>query len=486
MGLYAITFIILYPPVFAIVDEDAYLTQTMLFRSGHLSYDNSPVPAPHMTVNMAGKQVSKYPPGNSVFLLPFTFVGWQGVFLSGLLLALAGTWLFRLILAKLKPDADPVWSLLYLTYPAVVLFSRTVMSDLLAATMVLLAFYFLLLRNRYSFGAGLALGFACFVRYSNAVLVPILFLLVILYSRQKFRASLLFLIGLLPFAALIAGYNTYAFGGPFCFPMYLTGRFSWAYFPRDLWFYTKNLLLLYPLMLFSPLVVGKTRGLLLGLPAYAVFIAYSFFSYIHVVPSLAQRLTVGMRYLLPAVPFFILAWVIALDSFSRRTRPLSSLKYVIVGAMFVLSVCIQYRHQCYLKVQNHYRALLYKSVPKSALIVCNKDISELINYAWGWRDYREFAVFNAPVPLRRTIETRDTVYAGLLQKPGQTSFVELTVFESLLFLYPERQPVLTTQEPYILRIFLLKPIPLSDQTVGDSVGTAPPKRIPSRRKSRRR
>jgi len=88
--LYVLTFLALYPRTTAIVDEDAYLTEAYLFRTGRLSYEGSPIPAPHMTVESGGRLASKYPPGNSLFLLPFTLFGWRAVFVSGLLLGLAG------------------------------------------------------------------------------------------------------------------------------------------------------------------------------------------------------------------------------------------------------------------------------------------------------------------------------------------------------------------------------------------------------------
>ncbi|MBM3315484.1 hypothetical protein FJY71_06570, partial [candidate division WOR-3 bacterium] len=117
MAFYAACYLALYPPTFAIADEDAYLTQALLFRSGRLAYDGSGIPPPLMTVVPAGHLVSKYPPGNALFLVPFTLPGWRWVFLSGLVLALAGTALFALSLRRLCPEADPAWALIYLGYP---------------------------------------------------------------------------------------------------------------------------------------------------------------------------------------------------------------------------------------------------------------------------------------------------------------------------------------------------------------------------------
>jgi 4-amino-4-deoxy-L-arabinose transferase-like glycosyltransferase len=475
-ALYVLTFIVLYPRTFAIVDEDAYLTQTFLFRAGRLSYEGSGIPAPHMTVETAGRAVSKYPPGNALFLLPFTLFGWRAVFVSGLLLALAGTCLFRLILRRLAPEADPAWSLLYLFYPAVVLFSRTIMSDLLAATLVLAAFYCLLRsgagarmsadahgRARMALVSGLVLGLACLVRYSNAVFVPVFLALLAGVARTNTdehgrirRAMLLFVAGFAPPAGLILAYNAYAYGAPFSFPMYLTGHFSPAYFFHNAWYYGTCLLMLYPLMLVAPLGAGKGLRLLLGLPAGVLLVLYCFFSYTYDVPDLPARLTIGIRYLLPALPFFVLAFVVTADRLTRRLRGLGWLKYAALATMALLSLAIQSRHDRYLAVQAKYQRLLLDNLPGDGLLLCNKDVSELVSYAWGWREYRHLSEFNVPVRLDSALAGNRPLYAAMAARPGQENMVELTLFETLLARFPSRVPLVETVSPWRFRLYRLR------------------------------
>ncbi len=453
--LYVLTFLTLYPRTTAIVDEDAYLTEAFLLRTGRLSYAGSGIPAPHMTVESDGRLTSKYPPGTSLFLVPFTLFGWRAVFVSGLLLALAGTGLFGLILKRLAPEADPAWTLLYLFHPAVVLFSRTIMSDLLAATLVLAAFYCLLRRGGWLLTSGFVLGFACLVRYSSAIFVPVFLLLALRPSGSRLRSALMLLAGFVPLAGLIAAYNAYAYGSPFSFPMYLTGHFSPAYFLHNAWYYGIALMLLYPLMLVAPLAAGKGRRLLLGLPAYALLGLYCFFSYIYEVPSLPARLTVGIRYLLPALPFFILAFVLTADRILGHLRA-GWLKYVGVAGMALLSVAIQLRHDRLLDVQAGYQRLLLDNVPESALLLGDASVSELVGYAWGWRDYRHFVEFNVPVPLDSALAGDRPLYAGLVQKPGSENLVALTVFEDLLARFPQRSLVAETRAPWKFRLYKLR------------------------------
>ena len=453
--LYVLTFLALYPRTAAIVDEDAYLTEAFLLRTGRLSYEGSGIPAPHMTVESDGRLSSKYPPGTSFFLLPFTLLGWRAVFLSGLLLALAGTALFGLILKRLAPEADPAWALFYLFHPAVVLFSRTIMSDLLAATLVLAAFYCLLRRRGWLLASGLILGLACLVRYSNAIFVPVFLLLALRPAGSRLRSALMLLAGFAPLAGLIAAYNVYAYGSPFSFPMYLTGHFSPAYFLHNAWYYGTALMILYPLMLAAPLVAGKGRRLLLGLPAYALLGLYCFFSYTYDVPSLPARLTVGIRYLLPALPFLVLAFVLTAD---RILRPLRAgwLKYAGVAGMALLGVAIQLRHDRLLRVQAGYQRLLLDHVPESALLLGDANVSELVGYAWGWRDYRHIVEFNVPIPLDSALAGDRSLYAGLAEKPGSDNPVVLTVFEALLARFPQRTLVAETRTPWKFRLYKLR------------------------------
>jgi len=454
-ALYVAAFLALYPRTTAVVDEDAYLTEALLFRSGHLFYDGSPIPAPHMTVESGGHLTSKYPPGNSLFLMPFTLLGWRGVFVSGMLLALLGTAIFSLTLRRLEPEADPAAALLYLFYPAVVLMSRTVMSDLLAATLVLAAFYCLLRRGRWLFASGLALGLACLVRYSNAIFVLVFLVLALQRAGSRLRSALFMLAGIVPFAALIAAYNAFAYGSPLSFPMYLTGNFSPVYFPHNAWYYGTALLTLYPLMLLAPIAAGKGRRLLLGLPAYTLVALYCFFSYTYDVPSLAARLTVGIRYLLPAVPFFLLAYVLAADRMLGRLHA-RRLVYAAVAGMALLSVAIQKSHDRHLKVQAAYQRLLLDNVPDSALLLCNKDVSELAGYAWGWRDYRHISEFGVPVPLDTALAGSRPLYAALAGKHGDDDLVELTLFDALLARFPERTLITQTRAPWSFRLYRLR------------------------------
>lgn len=455
MAAWTVAFVIFYPRTFAIVDEDAYLTQAYLLRTGRVTYENSPIPAPHMTVETAGRRASKYPPGASLLLLPFTLAGWRATFAAGLLLALLGTALFALILRRLAPGADPAWALLWLCYPAVTLYARTLMSDLPAAVLVLAAFLALVRGQR--FAAGLGLGAAVLVRYSNAVLAVVFGIILLAAGPQRRRGLAALALGLVPGIALALGYNILCYGGPLAFPMYLTGSFSPGFILRNAVYYGRALLILYPLMLLAPLAVARQWRLAVALPAYAVLALYCCFSYIHDVPGLAEQLTVGLRYLLPGLGLFILGTALLLSRFTHRGPGFRRLKYVLLALALAGSIAVHWRHDRYLAVQDRYRRLVYAAVPDSAFVVANKDVTELFSHAWGDRRYLRFAEWDVPVPVDSALAAAADPWALLLQKPGRASAAESVLFRDLLTRYPARKLMLLDEGPWRLEAWRLAP-----------------------------
>ena len=412
---------------------------------------------------------SKYPPGTSLFLVPFTLPGWRFVFVSGLVLALAGAWMFLLVLRRFAPDADPSWALLYLFYPAVVLYSRTVMSDLLAATLTLAAFYCLLRSDAkprnpthpptplWALGAGAALGYSCLVRYANAVLVPVFITLILLGRVRRARALMLIATGIAPFAALALGYNALAYGGPLKFPMHLTTVFSLAYAPANLWRYCSSLALLYPLMLIAPLAAGRGAWYKLALPAAAMLLTYSLIP--HPTPGLTivGRTVTGLRYLLPAVPFLVLGYSLALHRLARRTPMIAKLKPAAILIIALAGITLQWRHQRMLQTQDACRRALLAAIPQTALLLCNVDASKLLSPAWGTRRYRLITEHGVPVELARKPPDADTLYAAYLEQPGRPKPLQRMIFETTIARYPGRVPVLELEKPCRVRVLQLRP-----------------------------
>lgn len=465
MLVWAAGFLFCYPPITAIVDEHAYLTQSYLFRSGYLSYDDSPIPVAHQSVDRrdaGGHIVSKYPPGNALWLLPFTLLGWRWIFVSGLLLALVGTALVAAIISRLNPEADPSWALLFLCYPAVTVFSRTVMSDMPATVAVLAAFYSLLRGRGFLLASGALLGLACLFRYPMVVLV-LPFAVILLWQQrqeagwipgvraQKRSSGLMRLLaGFAPFALLILWYNDYAYGGPLQLPLSADDRFGLGYLPRNILYYGLNLAVWYPLLLIGPVAAGKRHRLRLALPALALLLLYGCFSFVHQ-GSLPERLVLGMRYLLPALPFFIVGYALAAEQFvcligMHRRLVRAGLAVLVIGA-----VGLQWWHQRFLRVQVEYQTLLYAALPEDAILVCDKEVSEMINVAWGWRDNRYYGWLDPD-----TLPVDRPLFAAALMKPGLIHPEAIARLDALVQKFPERILVVNRDRPYRFWLYRLR------------------------------
>lgn len=452
---YIVIFFIFYPRITAIVDENAYLTQAFLFKSGKLVYDQGNIPAPILTFDMrdvGGHIVSKYPIGNSLWLVPFLSagLGWRAVFLSGLLCAVIGTWLIALILRSIDPGIDPVWALLFLFYPTVVVFSRTIMSDLPATILVLGSFYFLRRGSNWVFLSGFLLGMGALFRYPMLVLV-IPFLVLLFLHKRQFKGVFLFLLGLLPLILLILIYNRYAFGSFLRVPMWRTDRFGIEYLPHHLLFYSIPLVLWYPLMLFSPFLATKGHRPTLFLPPLTLLLFYATFSFTPSVKNLFEQVVIGLRYLLPALPFFIIGFALGLEQIIKNIRinP-SGLKLgLIIPAL--IAVVLQFHHHRYLKNQEFYAKTLLAVVPPDGMVAGNKDVIELLNVAWGWRDWLPIDSLN-----NCRLLTDRPVYLAVLEKSARTETATLSKFAALVEKFPDRVLVTDINKPHLFQIFRLR------------------------------
>jgi hypothetical protein len=118
-------------------------------------------------------------------------------------------------------------------------------------------------------------------------------------------------------------------------------------------------------------------------------------------------------------------------------------KYASLAGMLFAAVVLHVRHGRYLGSQESLQRRLLEAVPENALLVCNKDVAELLSPAWGMRDYRLFARFNVPVPMAGEIERVDTAYAALVHRPGETVPIESGIYQSLLARYPLRDSAIS-------------------------------------------
>ncbi len=450
--IYALGFFVFYPRIPAIVDENAYLTQSLLFKSGKLSYDDSTIPVPILSFDQrahGGHIVNKYPPGNALLILPFLFIHWRAVFLLGLLCAIVGTVIFARLMQRVIPDAFTGWALLLLYYPPVLVYSRTVMSDLPATVAVLAAFYLLFFhRSSGLFLAGMIFGLGCLIRYTNIILL-LPFIIILWLNRQNWKSLVVFGGGVIPWLLIILIYNRYGFGSFWKVPMWQNDYFSLRFIPGHLIYYLLPLLVWYPLLIVGPFFAPRNWRVKLLLPFVVLLLFFSAFSYTPAVQRISEQMVVGLRYLMPVLPLLILGYAIGWERV-RRAAAMIPNWFFTVG---ILSLCfigtlIQWRHHRYLLVQEYCARQLLVVIPEQSMVFGNKDVIELFNIAWGWRNWLPYDSLNPgrlPPELPAYLAV---IKRGSEQEPG----VDTTMLKD----FPGHRPVFHIDKPCHILVWQLR------------------------------
>jgi len=393
-----------YPEFYGIYDEDLYLTATYAMQKGSFFYEKSGVDAPFLGVEKGiGGTISQYPPGNSALLLPFTILHWKLGFLKNIFLYIGSLFLFILILRKL--NIDPIYSLIFLLHPTILLFSRTLMSDIPSMFFLLLGIFFLL--DKKSLAAGFSLGFLVLLRYPNLVII-VGIIGVLLYERE-YKKTLLLLPGMFFFFLVLLAYILSTFGfilGPFSLSN--AGLFSFKYFVHNFSYYFLSLNVLYPgMLLIAVFLVFKDKKIsLFVIPAFLLIIFYSFFSYIDTGSTALEKLVKGQRYIVPVIPLLLIPYLIFLHDkkFARKVF------IFVVPLLFLLNCGIQYKHYRFVKKEKLLSQILQEKIKDSDIIICNTDTDELLNPYFNRARLTELSEFN-----------KDSL--NLLKKKYKISFV---------------------------------------------------------------
>ena len=404
--VFIVLWIIFYPPIYAIHDEAGYMGQSYVMRSGTIFGDVAGIPVVSSIETPTGHLVTKYAPGTSFLLIPFIFFGWKTIFLLPLLLHLLGFFIFLKILRFY--NISPYFALLYLLYPASVLYSRTIMADLPSAVFFLIACYFFLKGGKSYLLSGFFLGIIPLFRYSNIILaIPFFLCLIIEFfkSRRKgffFHSSFIkFLIGFLPGLFILLFYNKIATGGILTTSYGMKGYFSLKFFPQNLFFYTISLSLIYPLMFFTIFFLRRKPLFFLS-TTLLFFVFYCCFYYVTIAPGKGMLKTqiVGMRFLLPIIPIFILSYADAIERIKKKIpKPSTFFFWSIVGIFSILNIGMVYKHQGFLKEQERYKNTIYANTDEHSLILTNYDGMEFFQPVWGKRQIAMFVYWQNRIPI---------------------------------------------------------------------------------------
>ncbi|MEJ2354626.1 MAG: hypothetical protein P8Y62_01785 [candidate division WOR-3 bacterium] len=362
-----------YPDFYGIYDEDLYLTATHAMQNGSFFYEKSGVDAPLLgAVEGTKGAVSIYPPGNSVLLLPFTVIHWKLGFLKNILLYIGSFLLFISILRKLK--IDPMYSLVFLLHPTIVLFSRTLMSDI--PSMFFLLVGVLLLLDKKNLGAGFSLGFLLLLRYPNVILIIGIF--GALLYRKEYKKSLRLLPGIVFFSFALFGYVMHVYGsilGPFAVDG--ARSFGFSYFIYNFPYYLLSLNVLFPGMLLIAIFFGfkNKKSFLFIIPSLLIIIFYSFYYYIDGGSNIIEKLVKGQRFMIPVIPLLLIPYL----QFFHNRKFMKKVFVFVVPLLFIFACGIHYKHYEFVKKEKILSQTVRENIGDSDVVICNSDTDELFN-----------------------------------------------------------------------------------------------------------
>jgi hypothetical protein len=397
IALYLLIQLSLYPPTIGIKDESTYLSDAYVLRGGTIFADIARIPL-WASIIHGGHVVPMYPPGQAALLLPAILIDWHLTFAVTVGLHVAGFLLFTQLLKRFRIRRE--WALLYLFFPALALFSRTLMTEIPSATLTLLALLLYFRGGRSRVAAGVVFGLLAFIAYKNLITFALLWLGAATYdaiqawywmrSRQPIPwsglKSLRLSAGFLPLLALLIGYDLMVYGRPFG---YGQSGFSVDFVLPNLAFYAVALSIAYPLMLLAPLLYrGPWRGELLFISVGSLLVMSAYY-YIDNVHGPAENLLAGTRLLLPVIPVWILMYVSVLDRvIGQAKRPLQvGFATVAIGGAVLGSVAASAAHQQHLREADTIRALIYAHTSPQDQLGINDETAKFISPAWGTRSY---------------------------------------------------------------------------------------------------
>lgn len=410
---FAAAFLFWYPPIWTYMDENIYIGLANALRHGTIYADQAGIQIPFLAWNGA-HLVPQYPLGMPFLIAGVSFGSWQAMFLINAVSILMG---FLLFVRWLRAEGlHPWYAWLYLYYPTLVFYSRTVMADVLCMLTVFASCWYF--RQKRYLLAGLLAGISPHTKITGVLLLPALFAAGAARENRwvVFRKLLA---GVFPGLTGLLLYN-FATTGHFLISSYtltgVGGALSFTYFRTNLALFAQSLFLLYPLMplfLFTgwkrfrlPLAF-TTLFLLFHLRVPTSWITGNQWS------DWPQRLVLQSRYLLPVIPFFLLMYVDGLDRLSKgraaRWLPLALVPLLISAGL------IHSKHQEYLRELRSFQKVLYETVPEQAALFVNYDTLHLMNDIHGKRPW---TLVSDTEPLSLPPKGKLVFYSELVQHYG--------------------------------------------------------------------
>jgi hypothetical protein len=344
-----------------------------------------------------------------LLLLPFTLIDWRLVFVVNPVLLVVGFLFFRRLLEDL--ELRPGWAFLYLLYPPLVLFSRTVMTEVPSTLATVIALVAYGRGRRGQAAAGLILGLSLFLRYANGIVFLGLLLGALAHDlgRRRDPAAPWLILGFLPGALLFGLYSVIAYG-QLSTPGYASaggGVFGISYVPQHLIFYAIDLVILYPLMLVAPVLYrGPLRWEILAIAATTMLVMSSYY-YLDDAHGFVENLLVGARLMLPALPAFLIAYVALLQRLSLPDVAAPT----AAGALLVMAAILALVHQRHLEDAAMIRNTIASNTCRAAYV--NGEATKFLSPAWGSRNFTVIDPSRVPDTTPTDVVYADTDDRGL-------------------------------------------------------------------------
>ncbi|MGE4609658.1 MAG: hypothetical protein AAEJ52_23225 [Myxococcota bacterium] len=380
LAIYVLSFAIFYPEVATNDDEASYIVQVRMLLAGVSEVTHLDA----LTGEVIISPSSTYSLGMSLITAPFVAVfGWRGSFAVACLglvamVVLTGRWVAL-------EGRSPVFALLLLGVPSVLVLGRVAMSDVPSGALVALGLYLFWRGLDRGFGwwmaAGLVAGASWALRASNPLLfVPLFVGTVLRWEWRKFWALV---VGGLVGLSLRLGSHQLFFGEAFFERAYY--KFSPFTLDERLPLYLLGLLILVPGgLIFASLYRGRRRPELLI--TIAVFILlYLFQKYSSIETSLSKRLVLALRYMVPLLPVLIFSmsesvprlwerWRSRSD-FERRVRVEFACARIVMLWLAIVGLACAVVHPAFAawsSTQAELRAAISEFVPGDAVLLTNQ------------------------------------------------------------------------------------------------------------------
>lgn len=394
LGVYLAGLLLFYPVVPSVRDEVKYVEQAWAYSQGFTCYAETDA------VDGSEKCAlpARYLPGTATAMLPFVWAfGWRGSFLLSALSLLVAVGVTAHWLRG--RGRSPLFALMLIGYPSVLVFGRIAMSDVPSMALAALGLWLFWTRDRgtvwRSALVGAIAGVALQFRETNVLVFFILFSGALL--RRERGVVALVLGGLV--AMLLRPLGTWiAFGDPFfVFPHGPT--FSPLHIVENLPIYTLTLMVFLPGGALGVLAYRGERRPEVLLTFVVFLTVYLLYGYSGATGGPVRHMMLAPRYFMPLTPLIVFACAESfprlLEAVRARVEPerREALGRWVHGGVrlwaagvLVLAFAVHPAHDVFNSAYVRVKQGLYANTPEGAVVVFNsRGLRKYLNRLYGGR-----------------------------------------------------------------------------------------------------